>query len=162
MTQDLNFDLLLPVAPSALLEPTVYTELNVIYRAIRSVADQVGGGDMIGWIDLSESASIVGWGSFTTKLLAARQINIDSILISYFLSGESDSTEISFILSKEATVSNYAVAGLTRDNNNLLASPAQLVLLQDSNIVNVYRDVTGAAWTASGTKEIAGQFIYQF
>lgn len=162
MTQDLNFDLLLPVTSSPVADPAVNVELNVIYRAIRSLADQVGGGDMIGWIDLSESASIVGWSSFTTKLLAARQINIDSILITYFLSGVSDSTEISFILSKEATVSNYAVTGLTRDNNTLLASPAQVVLLQDSNIVNVYRDVTGAAWTASGTKEIAGQFIYQF
>lgn len=161
MTQDLNFNLLLPVSPSNTIDPAVHAELVIMYRAIRNLAEQVGGGDMIGWVDLSESASVVGWSSFTTKLIAARQLNIDSVLVTYFLAGTSNSSEVSFILSKAAEASCYAVPGLARDNGSLLTSPAQIVLLQDESIVNVYKDITGAAWTASGSKEIAGQFIYR-
>ena len=161
MTQDLNFNLLLPVSPSNTIDPAVHAELVIMYRAIRNLAEQVGGGDMIGSIDLSESANVVGWSSFTTKLIAARQLNVDTVLVTYFLAGTSNSSEVSFILSKAAEASCYAVPGLARDNGSLLTSPAQIVLLQDESIVNVYKDITGAVWTASGSKEIAGQFIYK-
>lgn len=162
MTQDFNFDLRLPVNPNAALDPIVYHELTIIYRALRSLAEQVGGGDMIGWTDISESANIVGWSSFSSKTLMARQLTADTMLVVYSLAGTSNSTGVSFLVPELADIPCYSVTGLARNNGTLLTAPAQVVLAQASNIVNVYKDLAGAAWTAAGTKEIAGQFTYKF
>jgi hypothetical protein len=161
MEKELNFDLKLPVAPPDSLDLALYREFKVLYNSLRLLADQVAGGNMLGWVDFSSASIIEGWSVFTTKQIQYRYLNLNTVLVNFVLIGTSNSTETSFTL--PSTCVNYVAcaAGVTGDNSLLSTNPGQIVCLENTDTVVLSRDITASNWTAAGTKSIAGQFIYR-
>jgi len=161
MEKELNFDLKLPIAPPNSFETPVFRELQTIYNSIRLLADQVAGGKMLDWVDYSGVSTIVGWGSFTTKEIQYRYLNLNTVLVNFYLVGVSNSTGASFTLPSTCINSVGNPSGVIGDNGVLTATPGLILCLANTNSVVLSSNLTGAAWTASGTKSIAGQFIYR-
>jgi len=161
MEKELNFDLKLPIAPSDSLDLAPYREFKVLYNSLRLLADQVAGGNMLDWVDFSTESTIEGWGSFTTNQIQYRYLNMNTVLVNFVLIGESNSTETSFTL--PSTCVNYVASatGLVSDNGIVSLTPGQVVCLEGTNIAVLSSDLTASNWTATGTKSIAGQFIYR-
>jgi len=161
MPRSLNFNLNLGASPDPKIDPKVYEELQRIYTSLRLLADQVSGDNMLDWVDYSVDSTILGWSSFTTKELQYRYLNLNTLLVQFRFIGTSNNSSTSFTL----PVSNVAYlacpAGLTGDNGVLSATLGQIVCATTASIVQLHKDATGASWTASGTKSIAGQFIYR-
>lgn len=161
MNNQLNFDLGLAAAPNPGIEPKLYDELAAIHKSLRLLADQVAGGNMLEWVDYSADSTIVGWSSFTTKELVYRYLNLDTVLVNFRLIGVSNSTVVSFTLPGTNGMNLRCPIGLTGDNSVLSTVLGQVSGASGSNVIQVYKDATAAIWTASGTKSVAGQFIYR-
>lgn len=161
MEKELNFDLGLPIAPPSSLPSDLYEEFNTLYTSLRLLADQVAGGNMLDWVDYSGTSTIEGWSAFTTKEIQYRYLNINTVLVNFVLIGTSNSVDTSFTL--PSTCLNYiaCTAGVTGDNGVLSVNPGSIVCLEDTDTVVLSSDITGSNWAASGTKSIAGQFIYR-
>lgn len=111
------------------------------------------------WNDWAGSSTIIGWSSFTTKNILYKRIG-KLVIISFFLTGPSNATGASFTLPFTAN----AAYGLTipiaaQDNGVVVTSP--VAYLGNTTTCSLYKDITGTTWTASGTKDIRGQFFYQ-
>lgn len=162
MPQEFNFDLGLPANPGIVDDRKVADELGIIYKSIRLLAAQIGGDNLLETIDFLSTSSSLGWTSLSSdSYISYRYLNLDTIWVSYYLSGTSTSTAASFELPTLAATAVYCPTGLAVDNSVTLAAPGQVVVAANSNLVNLYSDLAGAGWTASGTKTIAGQFIYR-
>jgi hypothetical protein len=135
---------------------------------MNGVANGLYGGDLPNqintpWIDFSEQSTIVGWSVYTAKVIRYKVIG--NIVYVYFnISGTSNSTSTTFtlpILPKTFVVGPY-IYGLD-------SSSTQLALISQvtspSTTISIYRltSVTAISltWTASGTKQIQGQFFYE-
>lgn len=161
MPRSFNFDLGLGITPDPKLDPKVYDEFQRIYSSLRLLADQIAGDNMLDWVDHSAASTVLGWNSFTTKEIQYRYLNINTVLVQFRLIGTSNSASASFTLPTSNIIHLACPAGLTGDNGVLSATLGQIVCTTSSNLVTLNKDATGAAWTASGTKSIAGQFIYR-
>lgn len=161
MEKELNFDLKLPIAPPNSFETPVFRELQTIYNSIRLLADQVAGGNMLDWVDYSELSTIGGWSSFTTKEIQYRYLNLNTVLVNFYLVGVSNSTGASFTLPSMCLNNVSNPSGISGDNGVLAVSPGLIICLQNTNEALLSSDASGSNWTASGTKSIAGQFIYR-
>jgi len=161
MEKELNFNLKLPVSPPSTLDPSLFKEFTVIYNSLRLVADEIGGGNMLQWNDFFTSGLVTGWSSLSINLLQYRYLNLDTILIDYYLSGVSNSTSVGFLLPVVPSSSNYYSTGLSVDNGVSVVNPARVFLSAGNKSVIITKDLSGANWTNSGTKSIAGQFIYR-
>lgn len=161
MPRSHNFDLRLPAFPDLGLDPRVYAEFLTLYSSLKLLADQVAGDNMLEWVDHSAVSTLVGFSSLSTREIQYRYLNINTVLVTFRLIGASNSTDLSFTLPSVSASYLACPAGLTGDNSVLSATSGQVICAVNSNIVQLYRDGTSLAWTASGTKSIAGQFIYR-
>jgi hypothetical protein len=111
------------------------------------------------WQDYSATSSITGWASFTSKSLFYKQIG-KFIFIAFNFQGTSNSTSTNFSVPAVANATNpqFNFPCFTQDNGAAVAGFAQLVA--GSATVNAYSTYAAAAWTASGTKILSGQFFY--
>ncbi len=134
---------------------------------MNGVANGVYGGDLPNqintpWIDFSEQSSIVGWSVYTTKRIRYKVVG-NIVYIMYAIEGTSNSTSTSFtlpIISK-----NASIVFMTYGNDN---GAGQVALGSSSGSVNSitfqrYTTISAltTTWTASGTKQIVGQFFYE-
>lgn len=111
------------------------------------------------WTDYSASSTIVGWSSFTTKQLYYKDIG-KTRFVYFKFDGTSNSTTTSFTLpSASSNTADYG--GPVRTDDNGVTGLGHYVLPANSATVAAYYGVTAAAWTASGTKRLLGQFTYQ-
>lgn len=111
------------------------------------------------WQDFSASSTIVGWTSFTNKLIYYKQMG-KFIFVTFNLQGTSNATTTSFTVPATSNATNPTLdfPCLTVDNGSPVVGFAQLAA--GSTTVNGYSTYSGGAWTASGTKAIYGQFFY--
>ncbi len=117
--------------------------------------------ETVTWTDYSATSTIVGWSSFTTKKIYYKKIG-KRVFGSVFLSGTSNSTSITFTLPYTSESGSYIVeSGQAVDNGAAKTSPGLLYMAEGQSTANGYLDFSGAAWTASGTKAILGQFSYE-
>jgi hypothetical protein len=119
-----------------------------------------------GWSDYSASSTINGWSSFTTKQIYYKKIG-KLVFVSFYISGTSNTTGASFTV-PYAAVSNTSyfpmlISCFVIDNGINQAYPGLADLGAGSSQVNITKDMTGGAtpFTASGTKQLIGQFWYQ-
>jgi len=161
MEKELNFDLSLPIAPPSSLPPELYEEFNGLYNSLRLLADQVAGGNMLEWVDYAGSSIISGWSSFSTKDIQYRYLNLNTVLVNFVLVGTSNASSSSFTIPSTCLSTVTCASGLAGDNGTLSVSPGKILCTPGSNLVILSKDLTGANWTASGIKSIAGQFIYR-
>lgn len=161
MPRSFNFDLGLGITPDPKLDPKVFDEFQRLYSSLRLLADQVAGDNMLDWVNYAASSTILGWSSFTTKELQYRYLNLNTVLVQFRLIGTSNSTSASFTLPVDNVTYLACPAGLTGDNGVLSSTLGQVICASAASLVQLNKDATGAIWTASGIKSIAGQFIYR-
>lgn len=111
------------------------------------------------WTDYSATSTIVGWSSYTTKLIYYKDIGKTRFMYVH-IDGTSNSTSTSFTLPSACT-NTMSFGGQIRTDDNGNTNLGHYVLLANTSTVNCYYGVSAAAWTASGTKRLLGQFTYQ-
>lgn len=138
---------------------------------MNGVANGVYGGDLPNqintpWIDFSEQSTIVGWSSYTGKQIRYKQIG-SIVFVQYLIAGTSNSTSSTFTLPfpvNRNLLSNigYAYGGVVLDNGNYVIGGFGTI---SGNVFTQFRNPTlntqVNTFTASGTKQITGQFFYE-
>ena len=134
---------------------------------MNGVANGVYGGDLPNqintpWIDFSEQSTIVGWGSYTAKQIRYKQIG-SIVFVQYRIEGTSNSTATSFTLPIISKIPVNVFLTYGADNGVV-----QIALGANSGSINSitfqrYTSISTATvtWTASGNKQIVGQFFYE-
>lgn len=116
------------------------------------------------WISYGATSTIVGWSSFTTKIINYVKIG-NIVFVNFTLSGVSNSTSITFSLPTSLAnplgITIFSASVSVINNGLTSAAPGMIMLSNGSYTPMVSRDATGLAWTASGTKTVRGQFFYQ-
>lgn len=135
---------------------------------MNGVANGVYGGDLPNqintpWIDFSEQSTIVGWSSFTTKQIRYKVVG--NIVYVYFnIQGTSNSTSTTFTLPIQPKLYVSTFGGFGADNGASQVSVFGQASIP-SNTITAFRytsfTVSTTTWTASGTKNIIGQFFYE-
>ena len=110
-----------------------------------------------GWIDYSATSTIVGWSSFTEKYLSYKKVG-KFAFVTFSLFGTSDSINITFTL-PYSLVGSPRINAMIRAMDNSVAGIG-LAELSSGSTVTCYWSTSLSAWTASGTKRVAGQFFY--
>lgn len=131
---------------------SVRTKLNTVITEINLL-------DPTGWIDYSATSTIVGWSSFTTKIIRYRVIG-KQVFVEVDLNGTSNATTASFTL--PFNVSNSASNSVNSNwsTNNGTSLLGYFITLINTNTVVGYVNF-GTSWTSSGTKRIVGQFFIE-
>jgi hypothetical protein len=110
------------------------------------------------WSDYSDKSTIVGWSSFTKKQIYYKKIG-ETVFVNFYLSGTSDSNTVSFTLPYVSGQPTLYLPILATDNSN--TDIGMITLVAGGSSVTAIVRVAGGSWTASGTKQIIGQFFYQ-
>jgi hypothetical protein len=139
---------------------------------MNGVANGLYGGDLPNqintpWIDFSEQSTIVGWSSFTTKIIRYKVVG--KMVFGYInIVGTSNSTSTNFTLpfaasSAYGSVTSYNGGFVCTDN--ITTCQAYITMTQSSNVINcgIWASATAstATWAASGNKMIRGHFFYE-
>jgi len=111
------------------------------------------------WTDYSATSTIVGWSSFTQKVIWYRRIG-RLVHVTFDLEGTSNAADVSFTL--PFTVVAVPAFSAVHIWNNGVTSATPGCLAFSGSTASIYRDWTGAGggWTASGTKGTRGQFYF--
>jgi hypothetical protein len=113
--------------------------------------------DKTNWVDISLTSTIVGFASFTTRVIRYKQISDNVIWVKGELSGVSNSGLLNFTIpfTSANNIQNIGIAAIV--NNNLTQLPYGVISgIPNSNIVSVVRDVNGLAFTNTNNK--SGRF----
>ena len=115
------------------------------------------------WTSYHATSTIVGWSSFTTKLIFYTKSG-KLVFFKFFLSGTSNSTAVSFTLPISSPSDGLYGEGLVsraQDNAVNITTACAWELAPGTNIVNCYKDHALGVWTNTGTKRVIGQGWYQ-
>jgi hypothetical protein len=119
----------------------------------------------VAWTDYTATSTIVGWASFSgSKRIAYLQLG-KLVFVQYDIGGVSNSTSITFTLplagANTAAITYGASPSWSQDNGVAGTNPARLYMSGGTSTVNILKELSGTAWTASGNKTVVGQFFYQ-
>ena len=132
--------------------------MSSVRTKLNSVITEINILDPTDWIDYSATSTIVGWSSFTTKQLKYKIIG-KQIFVYYRFIGTSNSTTVTFTLPNSSI---YLIYHFIRYINNGSVGSALSVGRILTDTVTCWIDISGTnLWTASGTKEITGEFFYE-
>ena len=143
-------------------------ETATITAAARTVLDDTTVGAMLttlggvaetAWTDYSATSTIVGWSSFITKHIYYKDVG-KTRFVTFNLFGTSNSTSISFTLPSASSNTVDIVFACRVHDNGVEGATGLASIAANASTVNCYRSAL-AAWTASGTKIVSGQFTYQ-
>ena len=134
-----------------------------IWRATGSI--QLGGDDIytVPWTNYSGSSNIIGWASFTTKVIEYKKIG-KLVFVNYYIigtSGGSDGTKATFTLPfthGQAGVPSFNMAKARNNGANLNGKGWGRML---GNVATFYINESEGSWIASGSKVLIGQFQYE-
>jgi hypothetical protein len=111
------------------------------------------------FIDYSATSTFTGYSAFTTKILSyclrGRQLHVVATI-----NGTSNATGNSVTLpftSLSGPTVSMAFEGV--DNGTVVSTACMAQIASASSTLGFFKDWTGAAWTASGTKEVFGSFL---
>ena len=135
---------------------------------MNGVANGLYGGDLPNqintpWIDFSEQSTIVGWSTFTQKTIRYKVVG-NIVYVVFNITGTSNSTTTSFTLPVQSkTLFGNVYSNATDNNASNIGGIYQAAI--PSQVFIAYRHTSLTAisltWTASGTKQIQGQFFYE-
>lgn len=137
---------------------------------MNGLANGVYGGDLPNvintpWIDFSEQSTIVGWSSYTVKRYRYKVVG-NIVYVNIGIDGTSNSTSTNFTLPIVPKANTSAPITVTVDNGNPTLS-GRFSLLSNTLSVDCQRPSSSSilipisTWTASGQKQINGQFFYE-
>lgn len=121
----------------------------------------IGSDSSFAFVDYSASSTIIGWTSFTTKVVKYFKF-ARWVVVIFDIAGTSNSTSTSFTVAPAqqgtpATVEG--TLGLALDNGGAGANTGRISMI--SNVISMFTNNAGGGWTASGTKEVRGQFMFE-
>ena len=132
--------------------------MSSVRTKLNSVITEINLLDPTDWVDYSATSTIVGWSSFTTKIIKYRIIG-KQLFCYYNLLGTSNSTSTTFTLPNNS-INAPRIIGFSQDNGITIG--ANLIAPNNgSNIITIYKDTLASAWTASGTKLAYGEFFIE-
>ena len=145
---------------TTVISKTIY--LGLVYNLTDNKWDVVGvsieGADSLydsGWIDYSATSTIVGWSSFTTKVIKYRIVGKQIFFIVEF-DGTSNSTSATFTMPSN-TINSILTYGWSK--NNGVSNPTSLIYtVANNNTITCYNGPS-ATWTATGSKGFQCQFF---
>jgi len=115
------------------------------------------------WIDFSEQSTIVGWSSYTTKTIRYKVLG--NIVFVYFdINGTSNSSSITYTLPIITKINVGISFCYAVDNGSAqIGIMGPSVTPGNTFTASRYTTINGisSTWTASGTKQIKGQFFYE-
>lgn len=133
--------------------------LSSVRTKLNSVITEINLLDPTDWIDYSATSTIVGWSSFTTKVIRYRIIG-KQLFVHFNLSGISNSSNVSFNLPNNSLYTERLFGAST--DNGILIGAGIIVISANSNSIIIGANQTGAGnWTSSGTKTTVGQFFIE-
>jgi hypothetical protein len=114
------------------------------------------------WIDFSEQSTIVGWSSFTTKSIRYKIVG-NIVYVLFTIMGTSNSATTNFtvplIIKNNIVFINYSV------DNGIGGLGLGYMTSANINTISFQRysalNTQTPTWTASGNKQIIGQFFYE-
>lgn len=110
------------------------------------------------WTEYSDTSTIVGWSSFTTKEIWYKKVG-SIVYVKFHIIGTSNSTTTSFTLPHQHDGEMQIMVPHRVMDNGTWSIGFGFV----NNNQNVYEfkvDAGASAWTASGTKRVIGEFFY--
>lgn len=112
------------------------------------------------WTDYSATSTVTGWSSYTTKAISYSRVG-NLVYVAFFISGTSNSATTSFTLPHTSALglTLYVSLGRAMDNGAYL-DKGMMGLSNGAAVVNCYTAMAGTAFTASGSKVVAGEFWY--
>ena len=129
--------------------------MSSVRTKLNSVITEVNLLDPTDWVDYSATSTIVGWSSFTTKVLKYRVIGKQIFFIVEF-DGTSNSTSATFTMPSN-TINSILTYGWAK--NNGVSNPQALIYTTaNSNTITCYNG-NSSTWTASGSKGFQCQFF---
>ncbi|HRO97471.1 MAG TPA: hypothetical protein PLY79_10445 [Ferruginibacter sp.] len=140
------------------------SSLNVIWENFRKVMDwinnQSGGGSEPVLYDISDTSTIVGWSSYTTKKIMYIK-NHKTVTLIFFISGTSNSSQANITLPSMTghTELPEQWEEIRAENNTGTFSVGYSKLEADSNILRFYRTFSETNWTSSGQKSCIGTVV---
>lgn len=123
---------------------SVRTKLNDVITNINLL-------DPTGWVDYSATSTVVGWSSTSSKIIRYRIVGKQLFFQAYII-GTSNNLNTTFTLPNAAV--GIPSTGCIKITNNGTSTFGLFEISSGSSTVNCYTSVSGAAWTASGTKLI--------
>ena len=114
------------------------------------------------WIDISNTSTIVGFSSFTTKIIYYKVLDSKTLIVKVNLQGTSNATTLTFTIpfTSANTVQNLMAAAVV--NNGITSViPSFIGCQPNTNLVNIARDANGTAFTSSGIKVGTGFLIIE-
>ena len=113
------------------------------------------------WTDYSATSTVVGWASFTKKVIQYRVIG--SVVFVYFnLVGTSNATTITFTLPYAASTAADVVSFCRSSDRGGASITGLTYIVAEASLVTCFHNVTGggASYTNSGTKYVEGYIVY--
>jgi hypothetical protein len=131
-------------------------------KTVEQLAAMIKSHDMVtsvAWTDYTASSTITGWSSTTTEEVWYKKIG-NLMFVQFHISGTSDAGDASFTLpySQQGDLQLNIVLRV-RDDGTLLTGLG--ILPVSSSTLSCYKNLTGNAFTASGSKLVIGQFWYE-
>jgi len=111
------------------------------------------------WKDYFATSTIVGWQAGKTGTIYVKKIG-KTVFVSYAILGTSDSATTTFTLPYTGATGNVYDLGMAWDNGGPYVV-GKILLPAGDAVVTLNKDVTGAAFTNSGTKYVFGNFFYE-
>ena len=130
--------------------------LSSVRTKLNSVITEINLLDPTDWVDYSATSTIVGWSSFTTKILRYRVIG-NQVFVQFQLNGASNSTSLTFTVPNNVRQSMLSACWSV--NNGAYAQGISVINI-NANTCTGLQNGSGI-WTASGSKQFAGQFFYE-
>jgi hypothetical protein len=112
------------------------------------------------WVDYSATSTIVGWSSFTTKIIRYYVVG-KIVTVLYQLAGNSNSTTTTFTLPFTNANNNVFYANAFTNNSISGAAAGRSRVLLGDNFVTMSIDFANTAFLATGTKTCSGTIIYE-
>lgn len=131
--------------------------MSSVRTKLNSVITEINILDPTDWIDYSATSTVVGWSSFTSKVIKYRIIGKQMFVI-FSIDGTSNNAATTFTLPNNSLNFNQ-LSGRFVNNGTLTAGFSSIQTA--SNIVTFYVSISSTTWTASGTKTVSGQFFIE-
>lgn len=111
----------------------------------------------------SSNATVTGWSGTPTKIITYVVIG-KLLLMSIFVTGTSNATTASVTIPSGLTSASQGVPQILPvrvvDNGVVMQAPGMAVLENNGTVIQIYLDYSGSGFTASGTKEVTGNFAW--
>ena len=131
-----------------------FTTLEQLAAALKSL-DMV---TAVPWTDYRLDSTVIGWTTYTTKLLFHKKIG-KLVFVEFEFGGESNSPTTSFTL-EFTSIAGIATQVMIWVADDGTWATCRIYLGPSSNTLICYLGIAGG-WTNSGTKAVVGQFWYE-